>query len=288
MRGKLIVRAVNLVAALLMCSAVVSPAEAQFGRLKKAAQDLAKEKLAPKTDDAKTAASTTSAAGESFVITPDHITLVLESVETAVVEAERLQASKRASTEYAKHQEAAKLCMDRLAQSYNPAKMGAPSEERSAEISRLGDESAAAQLRANAAMQRDDRRTYFAIQDTAQVLLQQSAVLTLGGSCTIPYVPLAVIDAQVAEYAGMKTEKLHPTAPAKSRMTHTQFGRVRERIALWALLQDDPSLKVGSEGVFSEAEQQSLKARNAEIKRLTPFFKDNTLRWSTWGDVSSW
>jgi hypothetical protein len=279
---------VRLTTAVLLSLCMASPADAQLGKLRKAAQDLAKEKLGTKTESTAATTSSSSGAGTSFAITPEFIQLVLESVEATVAQAERQQAAKRASDAYAQEQAAAKQCVDKLVLAYNPATAGVPSEARSAEISRLTDAASAVQERAIAAMQRNDRRTYFAAQDTASVLMQQSAALTLGGSCRIPYMSLATIDAQLSAQEDHRSANLEPTAATRQRMTRAQFGRVRERIALWGLLQEDPSLKVGSEGVFSDAERAALTARNTDIRRLTPYFKDNTLHWSTWGDVTSW
>jgi hypothetical protein len=71
-------------------------------------------------------------------------------------------------------------------------------------------------------------------------------------------------------------------------LTHYQYGVMRERIALWALQQADPTLKTGKEGVFTAEEQAALEKNAGDIKKLTPFFKDGSMRWSTWGDVTRW
>jgi hypothetical protein len=286
---------VRAAAALLWCTVVSSPAEAQLGRLKKAAQDAVKEKLAGTKDSAVSAnapanATKASSAGAStsYALTSEHIELVIASLEPAIAYSQRLQNAKQQQNAYAKEQDAMQRCMEQVKLSYDPMKAMSMSEKTVAEIGRLSELAGAAQTRAMAALERKDQRTYLLILDTASVLYQQSALITMGGKCNVPYVPAAVVDMQVASKEDAAQSGINPTAAAKAKLTHTQFGRMRERIALWGMLQEDPSMKVGSEGVFTADEHAALQARASDIKRMTAYFKDSTLRWSTWGDVTTW
>lgn len=297
MRNGVSVRVVNSVVALLLCTVISAPAEAQLSRLKKAAQDAAKEKLVGKKDtaiasnapasDAKVS-STTTAASVSYALTSDHIDLVLASLEPAMGSAQRLQQANQQSAEYKKQQDQATACVELIKKSYDPMKAMSMSEKTIAEISRLNDRAGEAQMRAVAAHEKNEQRAYLLAMDTANVLMQQSAIITMGGSCKVPYAPVAVIDMQASAKSDAALSGINPTSEAKAKLTHTQFGRMRERIALWGMLQEDPAMKVGSEGVFTADEHAALQARAADIKRMTSYFKDSTLRWSTWGDVTTW
>ncbi len=294
MRSRVSVRVIHAVVALLLCSVVSSTAEAQLGRLKKAAQDAVKDKIAGKKDSAAATqsatktASSSSNASVSYALTADHIELVLSSLEPAIAYAQRLQQATQLSAEYKKQQDQANACMEQVKKSYDPMKVMSMSEKTSDEITRLSERAGEAQARAMAAYEKNDQRTYLLAMDTATVLLQQSAVVTMGGSCKVPYAPVAVIDMQASAKADAAEAAVNPSPLAKAKLTHTQFGRMRERIALWGMLQEDPSMKVGSEGVFTADEHAALQARAADIKRVTAYFKDSTLRWSTWGDVTTW
>lgn len=297
MRSRVSVRVVNSVVALLLCTVVSSPAEAQLGRLKKAAQDAVKDKLANKKDSVTTShapasaaktASSSSSASVSYALTADHIELVLSSLEPAIAYAQRLQSATQLSAEYKKQQDQANACMEQVKKSYDPMKAMNMSDKTMNEITRLSDRAGEAQKRAMTAYEKNDQRTYLLAMDTATVLLTQSAVVTMGGSCNLPYAPVAVIDMQVTAKSDAAESGINPTAAAKAKLTHTQFGRMRERIALWGMLQENPSMKVGSEGVFTADEHAALQARAADVKRMTAYFKDSTLRWSTWGDVTTW
>ncbi len=297
MQSGVSVRVVNSVVALLLCTVFSSPAEAQLSRLKKAAQDAVKEKVAGKKDSTVTAnapasvakgSSSGSTASVSYALTDDHIELVLSSLEPAIAYAQRLQRATRLSAEHKKQQDEANACIEKITKSYDPMKAMSMSEKTMAEITRLNERSGEAQARALAASEKNDQRAYLLAMDTGTVLLQQSAVVTMGGTCKIPYAPVEMIDMQVSAKADAAEGTINPSALVKAKLTHTQFGRMRERMALWGMLQENPSLKAGSEGVFTADEHAALQARAADIKRVTAYFKDSSLRWSTWGDVTTW
>lgn len=285
--------------------AAASPAQAQLGRLKKmgadAVKDAAKGKAADKIDPAGTKADNAASASKSGTkpadnaLNDDRVALVVASLQPMVVEAEKRQARNRALTAHAAKVAASGACMEALTKSFNPMAAASMSDKTIAEIDRINQQMSGAQSRMNAAYQRNDVRTQLFLKDTVNVLTQRSAILTMGGKCTVDFTPSAIIEAQAASQGGTVTGddadagKVEPSSAAKAQLTPTQFGVIRERIALWALLQENPNLKgAGKEGVFTAEEQAVLSAHAADIKKLTPFFKDGSMRWSTWGDLKSW
>ena len=83
-----------------------------------------------------------------------------------------------------------------------------------------------------------------------------------------------------------------PTAPPKAGettpeqlivppagMTRGQFGRLRERVAVYAITG-------GKEDPFTAEERAVLDARAADLAKLTPLFRDGLLEWGQWGQDS--
>jgi hypothetical protein len=68
-------------------------------------------------------------------------------------------------------------------------------------------------------------------------------------------------------------------APPPGGLTRGQFGRLRERVAVYALTggKDDP---------FTPEERAALDARAADLARLAPLFRDGLLEWGQWGAES--
>lgn len=290
----------------LLLMVVASPAQAQLGRLKKlgadAVKDAAKDKLAGKKDTATVAPATASSSGGGtsakkvdLALTDDRIALVVASLQPMVAEAQKREELARVTREYRAKTEATNKCMEAATKSFNPMTMGSMSEKTQADLERAGARTEAAQKRLSAAIERQDRRAQLFLQDTVNVLLQRSAYLTMGAKCTIDFTPTAIIEAQIAAQSrtvvseDMDSDTFDPPAVAKEQLTRYQYAVIRERIALWALQQDNPTLKgVGKEGVFTAEEQAALAANAADIKKLTPYFKSGSMRWSTWGDLKAW
>jgi hypothetical protein len=83
-----------------------------------------------------------------------------------------------------------------------------------------------------------------------------------------------------------------PTAPSKAGetapeqaivppagMTRGQFGRLRERVAVYAITR-------GKEDPFTAEERAVLDARAADLAKLAPLFRDGLLEWGQWGQDS--
>jgi hypothetical protein len=304
----------RLTASLLIGSvlllAATSTAQAQLGRLKKLGADAVKEAAKGKVVGKDTTASSTekpsaasTAAGApkaparapNYTITAERIDLVVASLKPLVAEAEKDLATRRVSADYKAKRDAAQACFDRASKTFNPMSMMNQSEAQQKRTAAIQAQAEAVNKRLNASREKDDNfRGALALKDSADVLQMNMAAASMGMSCSYPYAPMAVIDAQVAAMdrgnadGAADVASFEPTPDAKKAMTRAEFGMVRERLALWLMAQANPSLEKGSEGTFTAEEAAAMSAKSAELKGLTPLFTSHSLRWSTWGDVKRW
>ncbi|HEY0929158.1 MAG TPA: hypothetical protein VGE27_04515 [Gemmatimonas sp.] len=308
MRFTTLAGAVGATLALLSSAA---PAHAQLGKLKKigaeAAKKAADEKLTGKKESASPAggsASESSAAAAapeaakaptiSYALTEDHVGMVLAALTPRLEAARNRQALVKARREYAVKDSANKACFDKLSSGgVDPMAMMAASKKNAVAIEKLDTQLSGVQKRLSAASSAQDRRGMHYLQDSLNTIQMRSAALKMGSSCTADFRPAVLIEADIAAN-GMSGDydpdrgQFDPTGSVKEKLTTAQFGRIRERMALWALLQQTPGLKVGKDGVFTDEEKTVLAAHAAEIKALTPYFRDNSMRWKDWGDVKNW
>lgn len=294
--------------AILLSMTTAVPAHAQLGKLKKmgaeAAKKAAEEKVTGKKDASGASGSeAASSAGEaggataakttvSYALSGDRIDLVLAALTPRVEAAEKYQAAKKARREWAVKDSTNKACLEKQTrQGVDPMAMATAMEKNKAALERLQAQQIPLAKRLNEAASRQDMRTMRFVQDTLQTIQMRQTALSVGVSCTFDFTPAALIEADLAaegQSGDADAGSFDPPASVKAELTTVQFGRLRERIALWAMLQETPGIKAGKEGVFTEEEQAALTARAANIRKLTPFFRDHALRWSDWGDVKSW
>lgn len=131
------------------------------------------------------------------------------------------------------------------------------------------------------------KREMLMLQDSMTVLSVQGQVALVGGKCGTPvHRTLAIVDAEMAEERTGDDGQLQVPAAQRAGMTTSQFGRIRERIALWALIQEGHAKP--TEGRFTDAESQALQVKASELKTLAPFFRDGSLSWTNWGDLKGW
>jgi hypothetical protein len=299
----------SLVSAVALLTAA-TPAHAQLGRLKKlgtdAIKEAAKDKVVGKDTTgttksgapaAETSASRAPAKKANYVISADRVDLVLASLQPLVADAEAIAAANKASADYEAKKKTADACIERASKMVNPMAMMAENPQRDTKMATIQKQLDGVNKRSQAAMARDDFRNSIALRDTALVLTMSMSVATIGANCTYPYMPAALIDAQVRlEKRGSSGSSsdddsdasLDPTPGAKQAMTRQEFGMVRERIALWVMGQDNPAILKGSAGKFTADEEEAMKAKGPQLKKLSPLFSSNALRWSTWGDVKNW
>ncbi|MFN9202637.1 MAG: hypothetical protein ACK6DP_06155 [Gemmatimonas sp.] len=294
----------------LLLTLVASPAEAQLGRLRKMGADAVKrateDKLAAKKDSTTAAAakSTGAASGSTSAkpadtkLTTDRVALVVASLQPLIAEAQKRRELALVTREFSARTATSTACGDSVVKAFNEKPAVSLSDKTIAELTRLQDQATAVQRRLNAARQRNDQRATLFLQDTVNVLLKRSAVMTMGGKCTIDFTPAPIIAAQAAVYEAREAsargavsdanDTFEPADVVKEQLTRQQYGLIRERIALWALKQEDPTLKTGGQGVFTAEEEAALAANAVDIKRLTPYFKGESLRWSSWSDLKDW
>lgn len=303
-------RRVSLMPAVLFAAAAVTatatPAHAQLGKLKKlgaeALEKATKEKTAGKTPETAKSGSADAAPSTAkkanYTITTERLELVLASLEPLVTDAERMAAASRAEADYSAKRKAADACLERAQQMFNPMSMMTENPQRTAKLDAISKQMDGVNKRSEAAMKRDDFRASIALRDTAMALAMSQAIITMGANCTYPYLPVAMIDAQAAaqqKASAARTSEssdggeggtFEPTPAAKEAMTPQEFGMVRERAALWALSQTNPTLASGAK--FTPDEEAALGGKAAQLKKLGPLFASNSLRWSTWGDLRNW
>lgn len=286
--------------------AFAAPAEAQLGgRLKKLGKDAVKEAAKGATkgtsaDSAKGAGAATAAAGSSaagsasadYAITGDRVQLVLAAIAPATEQARIAARAKEESAAYQAAMSKFERCLDGVMSS------GAtPSPAAAQQVGKVNAANDALQTRYNAAVSANDLRKQAYLHDSTQVGQQLMLVTLYGakGKCgTPPYQPSSMIEMEIisqgSTVAADGLPNLVVVDPAKSAFTRYQFGMIRERIALYAMLKAGliPTSALGKEGVFTDAELAALDAKSAELVKLAPLFKAGTLRWTNISDLSGW
>ena len=124
------------------------------------------------------------------------------------------------------------------------------------------------------AMSRNDIARIEAIGDSVAVL-QRAEYARL--------VP-ALKDCGQAPRKPTASPKASETAPEQlivppAGMTRGQFGRLRERVAVYVITG-------GKEDPFTAEERAVLDARAADLAKLAPLFRDGLLEWGQWGQDS--
>jgi len=290
----------------LVLMAFTTPAHAQLGRLKKmgadAIKDAAKDKLSTdKKEAAKpgTAAAATPAAASKPknagmpVLDDDRIALVLASLGPMVKEAQVRADAAAASRAYLEKKKIGDACVQQASQNVNPMAMAASAQKNSARITALQKQTEPMQRRLNKAVDDNDLRAQLYLQDSLNVLSMRSASLSMGTTCIFEFAPPAMLEARLLEMqsrsSGGDEGTFDPGEATRGTISRYEYGVLRERIALWALLQENPALKgLGKEGVFTAEEQAALAIHAAEIKKLTPLFKSDAMIWKGWSDLRDW
>lgn len=296
------------VASGLLLMLTASPAQAQFGKLKKmgadAIKDAAKDKVSGEKKPAEGTATTSAAgsptaakkAASAPVLTTDKVALIVASLAPQLKDAQRRDTYARAMAEWTPKKEASDACMSTLSKNADPMALMANVQKNEARITALQKQSEAANARLSKASAAGDMRAQLFLQDTVSVLMVRSALLTTGGKCTAEFTPVAILEYQAAERerytksgSGESAEGFDPGSAARGSMSQYEYGLLRERMALWALMQENPALRgTGKEGVFTADETAALTAHAVDIKKMTALFKSDALIWKTWNDVKSW
>ena len=277
--------------------------QAQLGKLKKlgadAIKDAAKDKLGTDKKDAATSAAGAqgAAAGKAKaagmpMLDDARITLVLASLMPQVKAAQIRADAAAAAGAYLEKKKAGDACVQRAAKTIDPMAVSASAEKNSARITAIQKQTEPMQRRLDQSYQSKDLRTQLFLQDSVTVLTMRSTSLAMGVSCTFDFAPPAMIEARVMEVQAASSGSANEFDPGESvrgALSRYEYGLLRERVALWALVQDTPTLKgLGKEGVFTADEQAALATHSAEIRKLTPLFKSDAMIWKGWDDLRDW
>ncbi len=128
-------------------------------------------------------------------------------------------------------------------------------------------------MAATEAEQRGDNARAAALKDSADVLTYRMYVdmMPSAKECGAP--PRRPVEPRRADGTTPEQLVLQPAG-----MTRGQFGRLRERVAVYALTG-------GKEGPFTAEERATLDARAADLAKLTPLFRDGLLEWGQWTEL---
>ncbi len=278
------------------------PADAQLGRLVKAAKDKAadKAKEAVAGTPAETAPAKKAAIPEDRTITAERLSAVLTALEPLVARAERQTALLRMRRDFTVRDSIAQACIGSAMQAIAADPMAMASRERTPAQERSEKQIAAQMERQSNALgepgltERDPLRFAF-VADSFRLAQSRLTVVSYGLSRDVPYQPAELITQEVAERQRPRTEKVEATLNvaenARGGMSSTLFAAIRERAAPYALLQAGDTKAAqgsGSMGTFTDAERAVLAAREADLKRLAPYFRNGTLHWATGEDLSTW
>ena len=275
-----LVSCVSLAVALSVSAAM--PVEAQIGRIKKIGVDAAKDAAMGKKPEDPTAAKVT------YEITADRVSAIVTALTPVLAAAQRDADAKAVAAAYDAKYKAANDCLSKLTGA-TPDMSTVQSEKYMALTNKLS----SVNTRLIEAMGQKKHRETIALQDTVMVLQVQMASTMLKNNCPVmPYKPAAMIDQLAAQMASHEanpsgsSNELQVPPEARAGMTTGQWGRVRERLAVWLLIQSG-DLPATSEK-FTDAEHAVLSARSADIKKFGPLFKSGSMQWVHWTDVKSW
>ena len=275
--------------ALLGAAALATPrdAEAQLlKRVKQAAQEriagAAVEKgaekagVAPAAAPAAPAAASAPAAKRSkseLEITPERLGGFLAAMKPIAAESQRKKAEAARQAEYQDRQKKWQSCTERV-QAQIQASRTMPTPAATEASREPMDRYATLQGRAAELYTTDPQRAQL-VQDSASAAMYDGTVAMYPAfkSCgRYVYAPAPLPGTPAPGAPAAK-----PVLPAG--MTATQFGIMRERIASFVLTN-------GTDGKMSDGERAVLDAKRAELAPLAAMFKDGTLAWEGWGDLT--
>lgn len=279
-------RRVVFVAAALLATLPAQRADAQLGRLKKAAEQAAKDAVGKKAEPVTGTAAKSS--DNSTEITAARLDAIITALHTRVAVAQQISRGKALEAEFTPKRKAFEECVRKAGE--RMASMGTPpSAEGLQKMGEYNVKTTAYMQRYAAIIQdRSRQREVLFLQDSATALAMLGQAAMTGTNCgPAPYAPAAVIDYHVAMQT-VNADDGQWTVPEANRgsMETWQFGRIRERVALWALIQAGAAKP--SEGKFSEAEHATMQQKSKELAVLAPFFKDGAMTWVTWSDLKGW
>jgi hypothetical protein len=276
------VRALSLVA---LVGTASTPAHAQLlKRIKQAAVDKVVDKTVDKAapgagnsatpavpSSAASSAAPSSSSSSLVEINDDRVTSFITAMEPVLAASRSLRAERDAKKRF----EAYEAC-HASAMLKPPATM---SKAKEAEVDRVVDAVQKLAEQVTTVYASQDSVRIARLTDSMQVLtdIQQRAMYPAIEQCGKR--PAAVRATVRTNYDG----SIAGVAPARvPGMSPAQFGRMRERIALYLIAPDRPN-------DLTATERSSLDARAKDLEEITAGFRGKSLNWSTWSEVwSAW
>lgn len=295
-----------LLAAAAVALAVPGQAEAQLmGRLKKAAAGAVADKAADAAarrvlGDSAAAAAETPASGTSSrgassrsssasaSRAPEVLEITSARIDTFLVAMRPVVQAARDREAFAAKQRKAKEweeCQGRVMQASAAAMASGqgsagPSEAAQKQIDALLEQSMALSEKMIAAQQAQDYAKQQFWADSMMVLNEKAMALQYprvtaecGAKVVAPKEPTGEVgeDGRVISHSA-------PDQAATSGWTPTQFGRLRERLAIYLIAPDKAS-------DLKPEERAAIDARRADLKPYADAFAAGTMEWKGWGDV---
>ena len=267
-----------LLALALAAAALPSRADAQLlGRIKRAAQSAATDAAGNKlgATAAEKAGVTTPAAGSSgaparpvLVVTTENIDLLIAAFEPTLTAQQRHQAVLRAAEAHGAFVACRAEAQQKMYANPTESPAGAAEAKRmNAKADDLAD-------RVGKLNPMQDQARVIALADSADMYryrAQRASYPALFGKCGEFSWP----NRDPAAQASASFQAPAPAVPPG--MSSTQFGRLRERIALWAL---------GKPTGFTDDELSALESRRPQLSPLAEAFRGGALVWSSWSDLT--
>jgi hypothetical protein len=286
--------------------------------IKKAAGDAVKKKAEEKIDGKPGDAPATSASSASapaaakdtraqdVSITAERLDLILASYASVLPELSRQQRFFAAADSAERNKERFDACIEKAKEAFSSMSQAkqseavmASAETASAEVEKWTPIMLGISERSSAA-QRADRSSSTSIllaDSLLGVQIMMSAPMLPGAAkCgRYPFMPTMAANALSAKLRnhgpdGQPRKGLDatPTDAAKAAMSKEQFGRIRERIAFWTLIQSG-RIDTGATPPFSpftDVEVTAMNARKRDLMPLGAAWGDGVAYWAKWGNLA--
>ncbi|MGZ8413488.1 MAG: hypothetical protein ACXW05_12205 [Gemmatirosa sp.] len=231
------------------------------------------------TQAAATPAAARSSGPATLEITGERVGLFLVAMEPAIAAAKEREAHAAAKQRY----EQFGTCMtDVQMKNVQAAARGenvpSPTKAQQAEMERLSDRGGVLVQEMMAAQQRNDTAKMRLLTEESERNLFRVTMLAT------PAIAKACGTTPPPKPAELDEDRLRKMARPKpvEGMSATQFGRLRERIALHLIAPDKAN-------DLTAEEKAAIVARRSELAFFAKAWKDGTLEWGMWGDVfSAW
>jgi hypothetical protein len=217
------------------------------------------------------AAAPAARSSSQLEITPERVAALIAAMTPAAAAAERKRAAGVRQAAYEKRRKEWETCVNMKQATLQGQQ---PSEAAIEENGRLLERANAMQARLMAAYQANQVERSAALQDSMTALTVNATMAlypSLKSCGEYVYAPTAPAGSVAADSASA------PIPPAG--MTKVQFGILRERVAAFVITN-------GAEGQFSPAERAALGSRQQQLAPFAALFKDGTLQWQSWGDLT--